>query len=95
MIKGKKIELIPATSDDKQKIYDWCFHSETTKSHAGPPDYPDIPIPSYEEFYEDYGELLHRFQSFGRQTVFYRSERRAGGMYQLFRFSFEVGRCRT
>lgn len=51
MIKGSKIKLIPATLDDRLKIYEWCFQSETTKSHAGLPDYPDIPIPTYEEFY--------------------------------------------
>jgi len=58
MIKGDKIELIPATLDDRQKAYEWCFHSETTKSHSGPPDYPENPILTYEEFcekgYEDY-----------------------------------------
>lgn len=61
MIKGEKVELIPATLSDRQNIYEWCFHSETTKSHAGPPDYPDMPIPTYEEFcasddggYEEY-----------------------------------------
>jgi RimJ/RimL family protein N-acetyltransferase len=51
MIKGDKITLIPAILDDKQKIYEWCFQSETTKYHAGPPDYPNNPIQTYEEFY--------------------------------------------
>ena len=58
MIKGAKVRLVPAALKDRQNIYRWCFHSETTKSHSGPPDYPEIPIPSYEEFckqyYEDY-----------------------------------------
>ena len=54
IIKGKKINLIPATLDDRQKVYEWCFHSETTKSHIGPPDYPETQIPSYEEFCDDY-----------------------------------------
>lgn len=63
MIKGDKIELVPATLDDRQSIYDWCFQSETTKSHAGPPDYPDIPIPTYEEFYasDDGGYTAYYF----------------------------------
>ncbi|MDL2253469.1 GNAT family N-acetyltransferase [Ruminococcaceae bacterium OttesenSCG-928-I18] len=51
MIKGVKVELIPATLDDRQKIYEWCFQSETTKYHAGPPDHPNIPIPTCEDFY--------------------------------------------
>ncbi len=56
MIKGDKIVLIPATLDDRQKIYEWCFQSETTKSHSGPPDYPEIPIPTYAEFCDSYYE---------------------------------------
>jgi len=58
MIKGNIIELIPATLDDRQMIYEWCFHSETTKSHVGPPDYPEIEIPTFKEFYEDYQDYF-------------------------------------
>jgi len=58
MMKGGKVELVPAKLGDRQKVYEWCFHSETTKSHAGPPDYPENPILTYAEFcdkgYEDY-----------------------------------------
>ena len=54
MITGKKITLIPATLGDRQAIYEWCFHSETTKSHIGPPDYPDMLIPTFQEFCDDY-----------------------------------------
>ncbi len=56
MIQGKKINLIPATMKDRRNAYDWCFQSETTKSHSGPPDYPDKPVPTYEEFCETYYE---------------------------------------
>ena len=55
MIKGKRINLVPATLDDRQKIYEWCFHSETTKCHAGPPDYPEAPIAAPEEFFRENG----------------------------------------
>lgn len=55
MIRGRKVILVPATLGDKPRVYAWCFNSETTKSHAGPPpDYPHTPIPSFEEFYSDY-----------------------------------------
>ena len=58
MIKGNKIELTPAALADRQKAYEWCFHSETTKAHSGLPDYPENPILTYTEFcekgYEDY-----------------------------------------
>ena len=58
MIKGTIIDLTPATLDDRQKVYDWCFHSETTKSHSGPPDYPESPFPSFDEFYDDYADYF-------------------------------------
>jgi RimJ/RimL family protein N-acetyltransferase len=53
-IKGNTIELIPATLNDREDIYNWCFHSETTKSHAGLPVFPNVVIPTFDEFYEDY-----------------------------------------
>jgi len=55
MIKGNKIELIPARLCDKQAVYDWCFHSEITRCHAGPPDYPETPIAAAEEFFRENG----------------------------------------
>ena len=54
MITGKIIELIPAEQDDRRRAYDWCFQSETTKAHSGPPDYPDVPILTFEEFCDDH-----------------------------------------
>jgi RimJ/RimL family protein N-acetyltransferase len=54
MIKGNKVELVPATLEDRQNVYDWCFQSETTKSHSGLPDYPEAPIATWEQFCEDY-----------------------------------------
>lgn len=33
--------LKAATVTDRQRVYEWCFQSETTKSHSGPPDYPE------------------------------------------------------
>jgi len=53
MIRGNKVELVPATIEDKQRAYEWCCHSETTKSHSGPPDYPESPISTWEEFFDE------------------------------------------
>jgi len=58
MIVGSIIDLFPATLDDRQRIYEWCFYSETTKYHAGPPDYPDVIIPTLKEFCEDYTDYF-------------------------------------
>jgi RimJ/RimL family protein N-acetyltransferase len=57
MLKGKIIELVPAALDDRRAVYDWCFHCETSKSHSGA-DFPDIIIPGYEEFCEDYADYF-------------------------------------
>ena len=58
MIKGTRVNLLPATLNDRQKIYEWCFHCETTKSHSGPPDYPNVHIPTFEEFYDEYADYF-------------------------------------
>ena len=61
MINGNKIRLVPAALYHRKTIYEWCFQSETTKCHSGPPDFPNNPITSYEDFissdnggYEEY-----------------------------------------
>ena len=54
MILGKNIALIPATLNDRARVYQWGFQSETTAAHSGPPQYPEIEIPTYEEFCADY-----------------------------------------
>lgn len=54
MIKENKVNLVPASLDDKKSVYEWCFHSETTKSHSGPPDYSGVPIITADEFFDDY-----------------------------------------
>jgi len=52
IIKGKIVELTPAVLSDRENVYNWCFHSETTKCHSGLPDYPETPIETAEEFFD-------------------------------------------
>lgn len=56
MLTGNKVTLTPAEIKDKEAVYQWCFHSETTKYHSGPPSYPNAPIATEAEFFEDYQE---------------------------------------
>jgi len=70
MIQGTKITLTPALPSDRQTVYEWCFHSETTKCHAGPPDYPEAPIASAEEFFRENG---------GYEDYFFTGERPRDG----------------
>ena len=53
-IKGNTIELHTARLSDRKKIYTWLAESDITPSIMGPPDYPDHPVPSWEQFCEDY-----------------------------------------
>ncbi len=53
-ITGKIVALIPAIESDRRKIFEWLAHSDLTASMMGPPDYPDQPIPSWQEFCQDY-----------------------------------------
>jgi len=69
MIKGSKIILVPAALDDRENIYNWCFHSETTKFHAGA-DYPDVIIPTFEEFYDDYVDYFFNGSSHSKGRGF-------------------------
>ena len=55
--------LRPARKSDRKRIYLWMAHSDATPSMMGPPDYPDHPIPSWDEFCQDYGE--HFFKPSG------------------------------
>lgn len=54
ILKGNKVLLQEAEERDRRRIYEWLAHSDLTPSMMGPPSYPDHPIPSWEEFCEDY-----------------------------------------
>ncbi len=49
-----QLRIVPSTPQDKRKAYAWLCQSETTKSHMGPPDFEDHPIPSWEEYCADF-----------------------------------------
>jgi len=55
VIKGNSVDLVPAALGDRRRVYEWCFHSETSKSHSGS-DYPEAHIPTFEEFCDDYAD---------------------------------------
>ena len=59
MIHGSKLSLRPAKECDRKKVYEWLTHSDVTPSMMGPADYPDHPIPAWENFCSDY--LPHYF----------------------------------
>lgn len=48
------LTLRPATVKDRRNVYNWLAHSNLTSEMLGPPHFPDIPIPTWETFCEDY-----------------------------------------
>lgn len=57
MIKGNVIYLIPATLEEKGWIYEALTHPTIAPLCNGPPLFPDNPIPTWEEFCEDYKDF--------------------------------------
>jgi RimJ/RimL family protein N-acetyltransferase len=58
MILGKVVCLRPATLDDRLPIFKWLTNSDLTKFMMGPPSYPDSPIPTWDQFINDYKEYF-------------------------------------
>ena len=54
ILNGKNTRLRPALPSDREKIFLWLTKSDLTPSFIGKPDFPDSPIPSWEEFIRDY-----------------------------------------
>jgi RimJ/RimL family protein N-acetyltransferase len=53
-IKGKTTRLRPAVPEDRRKIFEWLTQSDITPSVMGPPIYPEHPIPTWDNFCNDY-----------------------------------------
>jgi len=59
LIPGNRIQIKPATLNDKRKVFDWLTNSNLTKEMMGLPNFPDAKIPTWNEFDTDY--LDHYF----------------------------------
>jgi diamine N-acetyltransferase len=62
-LKGERIELRAARKPDRRKIFNWLTKSDLTIAMMGPPDFPEYPPPSWENFCDDY--TLSFFNSSG------------------------------
>jgi RimJ/RimL family protein N-acetyltransferase len=54
MLHGKLIALRPAELDNRRFIYEWLVFSDLTSSMMGPPIFPEVPLPTWEQFSSDY-----------------------------------------
>ncbi|MDO8963040.1 MAG: GNAT family protein [Coriobacteriia bacterium] len=48
------IRLRPAAESDRAEVYRWLAHSDVTRSMLGPPVFPELPAPTWDEFCADY-----------------------------------------
>jgi RimJ/RimL family protein N-acetyltransferase len=55
ILRGSLVTLRPAEERDVRNVYRWLAQSDATPSMMGPPNYPDAPIPSWEQFCADDG----------------------------------------
>jgi len=67
---GNKIELKPSEESDREKIYYWLCHSDLTSSVMGPPKYPEYPIPTFEDFCDEYALSFFNASGDGKGRVF-------------------------
>lgn len=51
---NQEVKLAETKTTDKEKIYNWLANSNLTSEMLGPPIFPDNPVPTWEEFDEDY-----------------------------------------
>ena len=54
MLQGKHVILRTAEQGDARQIYEWLVSSDLTPSMMGPPLFPEVPIPSWGQFCDDY-----------------------------------------
>ena len=57
LIKGEKVIIRLAGAKDKRRVYAWLAQSDVTAAMMGPPDFPDTPVPTWDEFLQDYRDF--------------------------------------
>jgi diamine N-acetyltransferase len=54
LIRGSLVTLRPAVLADRRAVYEWMALSDLTASMMGPPLFPEIPVPTWDEHCSDY-----------------------------------------
>ncbi|RFS17430.1 GNAT family N-acetyltransferase [Emticicia sp. C21] len=57
-MKGDLITLRPSIPQDRRQIFEWLAHSDLTSAMLGPPNFPENPVPTWEEYIDDYYEYF-------------------------------------
>ena len=53
-LKGKLIHLVPAKLSNRKTIFNWMTKSDIAAQMFGPPTFPEVEPPDWEEFLADY-----------------------------------------
>ncbi len=64
------ISLRQARVDERAIVYEWLCCSTTTPLFMGPPDYPEVIIPAWEQFLEDFEDFYFAGGDRSRGAVF-------------------------
>jgi diamine N-acetyltransferase len=54
MMQHAPVTLRHATLADRRAVYEWLACSDLTASMAGPPEFDEAPVPTWDEFCDDY-----------------------------------------
>ena len=78
------LSLRPATLADRDLIHSWMVSQGVVEHFLGPPRYPDVPVPTLEQFREDWAphHFTHEARERGRMFVMVRDGRDVGAIAQ-------------
>lgn len=63
------IRIRHADITEMHKTYEWLCLSDTASMHMGELDYPNSPIPSWEEFKEDFEDFYYQDETREKGSV--------------------------
>lgn len=63
------INIRHARLDEKYKIYQWLSLSDTTIMHMGKPNFPESPVPNWDQFQEDFEDFYFQEDGIERGSV--------------------------
>jgi diamine N-acetyltransferase len=63
------VEIRHADITEKYKTYEWLCLSDTAPMHMGEPDYPNNPIPSWDEFEGGFEDFYYQEATRGKGSV--------------------------
>src|SRR5512147_517002 len=64
------ISLRQARLDERRTVFEWLCHSNTTPLFMGPPLFPEVAIPSWEQFLTDFEDFYFAESGRSRGAVF-------------------------